>query len=136
MCSSKKGQVFSLRRCDRTQRTTSVTPLLRTTILMNIYARLSPCFRSSIRDMLLLTESDLATLLENSKAVAQSCSVKNVFLEISQNSQESTCARVSFFNKVAGLKTATLLKQILWHRCVPVNFAKFLGTPFFTEHLR
>ena len=23
-----------------------------------------------------------------------------------------------------------------WHRCFPVNFAKFLRTPFFTEHLR
>ena len=34
------------------------------------------------------------------EAVAQRCSVKKVFLEISQNSQENTCARVSFFNKV------------------------------------
>ena len=24
----------------------------------------------------------------------------------------------------------------LGHRCLPVNFAKFLGAPFFTEHLR
>ena len=24
----------------------------------------------------------------------------------------------------------------LWHKCFPVNFAKFLRTPFFTEHLR
>ena len=23
----------------------------------------------------------------------------------------------------------------LWHRCFPVNFAKFLRVPFFTEHL-
>ena len=30
---------------------------------------------------------------------------------------------------------ATLLKKSLWHRCFPVNFAKFLRTPFFTEHL-
>ena len=29
------------------------------------------------------------------EAVAQGCSVKKVFLEISQNSQENTCARVS-----------------------------------------
>ena len=28
------------------------------------------------------------------------------------------------------------LCQSLWHRCFPVNFAKFLRTPFFTEHLR
>ena len=31
-----------------------------------------------------------------------------------------------FFNKVAGLWAATLLKKILWHSCFPVNFAKFL----------
>ena len=31
-----------------------------------------------------------------SEAVSQRCSVKKVFLEISQNSQENTCARVSF----------------------------------------
>ena len=35
-----------------------------------------------------------------------------------------------FFNKVAGLRPATLLKKRLWHRCFPVNFPKFLGTPF------
>ena len=28
---------------------------------------------------------------------------KKVFLEILENSQENTCARVSFFNKAAGL---------------------------------
>ena len=40
-----------------------------------------------------------------------------------------------FFNKVAGLRLATLLKKRLWHRCFPVNFVKFLRTPFFIEHL-
>ena len=34
------------------------------------------------------------------EAVAQRCSVKKVFLEISQNSQENTCARVSFLIKL------------------------------------
>ena len=33
-----------------------------------------------------------------------------------------------FLNKVAGLTPATLLKKRLWHRCFPVNFAKFLRT--------
>ena len=40
-----------------------------------------------------------------------------------------------FVNKVAGLKLATLLKKRLWNRCFFVNFAKFLRTPFFIEHL-
>ena len=35
-----------------------------------------------------------------------------------------------FFNKVAALRSATLLKKRLWHRCFSVNFAKFLRIPF------
>ena len=34
------------------------------------------------------------------EAIVQRCSVKKVFLEISQNSQENTCARVSFLIKL------------------------------------
>ena len=36
----------------------------------------------------------------------------------------------SLFNKNAGLRPATLSKKRLWHKCFPVNFAKFLRTPF------
>ena len=56
------------------------------------------------------------------EAVVQRCSGKKVFLEISQNSQENTCTRVSF-----------LLKTRLWHRCFSVNFVKFLRTPKFSR---
>ena len=45
-------------------------------------------------------------------AVVRRCSVKKVFLP------------------------ATLLKKRPWHRCFPVNFAKFLRTTFFIQHLR
>ena len=39
------------------------------------------------------------------KAVARRCSLKKVFLEISQNSQENTCAGVSFLIKLqAGIR--------------------------------
>ena len=41
-----------------------------------------------------------------------------------------------FFDKVAGLRPAILSKKRLWHLCFPVNFARFLRTPFLTEHLR
>ena len=41
-------------------------------------------------------------LAANSEAVAQKCSVKKVFLEISQNSQENNRGQSIFFNKVAG----------------------------------
>ena len=40
-----------------------------------------------------------------------------------------------FFNKVADLSSVTLFKRRLWHRCIPVNFAKFLRTLIFIENL-
>ena len=84
--------------------------------------------------------SNLWTVAEKHRRVepvAQRCSVKMVFLEISQNLQERTYARVSFLIKlqVWGLRPSTLLKKRLWHRCFPVNFVKFLRTPFYIEHL-
>ena len=43
------------------------------------------------------------------EAVVQRCSVEKVFLEISQNSQESTCARASFLIKACNfIKKETL----------------------------
>ena len=50
------------------------------------------------------------------EAVVRRCSVKKLFLE-----------SIKF--------QATLSKKRLWHRCFPMNFAKFLGTLFVTEHL-
>ena len=71
----------------------------------------------------------------SSEAVARKSSVKNLFLEISQNSQGNTCAG-DFFNKVAGLSPETLFKKSIWHRCFAVNFTKFVRTLILTEHLR
>ena len=44
--------------------------------------------------------SGIALHLDSSEAVTQACSVKKVFLEISQNSQENTYARVSILIKL------------------------------------
>ena len=42
------------------------------------------------------------------KAVTQMCSAKKVFLKLSQNSQENTCARVSFLVKLQALDSGIL----------------------------
>ena len=60
--------------------------------------------------------------------------MKKVFLEVSQNSQENFCARVSFLIKLQAAP-ATLLKKRLRHRCFPVNFTKFLRIPFHRTRL-
>ena len=54
----------------------------------------------------------LSMMILTSEAVAQSCFVKRQ------------------------ARPATSLRKRLWHRCFPVNFAKFLRTLFLTEHLR
>ena len=42
-----------------------------------------------------------------------------------------------FFIKLqVGLRSVTLLKKELWHRCFPLNFAKFLKTPFLQNTTR
>ena len=58
------------------------------------------------------------------EAVTQRCYVNKVLKKTRKNSQENN------------LRPATLLKKRLWHGCFPVNFLKFLGTRFLTEHLR
>ena len=60
---------------------------------------------------------------------------KGFLLEISQNSQENTCAWVSFLIKLQA-STCNFIKKRLWHRCFPVNCARFLRTPFLREHIR
>ena len=64
-----------------------------------------------------------------SEAVARRCSVKKVFLDISQNSQENTCTRVWACDFI---KKETLAQMF----CKIRTFAKFLTTSFRTKHLR
>ena len=47
-----------------------------------------------------LVEETAQLIKELSEAVALICSVKEVFLQTSQNSQENTCAKVSFLIKL------------------------------------
>ena len=57
------------------------------------------------------------------------CSVKKGVLRNFGKFTGKYLCQSLFFNKVAGLK------KRLWHRCFPVNFAKNLRAPLFTEQL-
>ena len=54
---------------------------------------------------------------------------KGVLKNFPKSAGKHVCQRL-FFNKDVSLRSATLLKKRLWHWCFPVNFAKFLRTPF------
>ena len=79
---------------------------------------------------------DLPSCLPSSEAVVQRCSVEKGFLRNFEKFTGKQLFQSLFFNKVAVRRPAILLKERLWHRCFPVNFAKFLRTPFSTEHLQ
>ena len=64
------------------------------------------------------------------EAVVRKCSVKKVLRNFTKSTGKHLWQWL-FFNKVACLRPATLLKKSLWHRCFPVNFAKFLRTFFY-----
>ena len=59
---------------------------------------------------------------------------KDVLKNFAKLTEKHLC-QSPFFNKIAGLRPASLLKKRLWHRYFPVNFAKFSKTTFFIEHL-
>ena len=60
---------------------------------------------------------------------------KGVFKNFGKFTGKHLCQRL-FFNKVTDLTPANLSEKSLWYRYFPMNFAKFLKTPFFTVHLR
>ena len=55
---------------------------------------------------------------------------EKVFLEILQYSPENTCARVSFLNKIAGLRSATLLKKGTLAQMFSCEFCKISKNTF------
>ena len=60
---------------------------------------------------------------------------KNGVLKDFAKFTEKHPCRSLFFNKVAGLRPANVLKKRLQHMCFSVNFVKFLRTLFLKELL-
>ena len=56
------------------------------------------------------------------------CFEKGVLRNFTKFTRKYLCQTL-FFNKVAGMRPATLLKKRLWHRCFSVNFDRFFKIP-------
>ena len=67
------------------------------------------------------------------EAAAQTCSVENLFLEISQNSQENNCARVSILIK---LQSCDFIKIETLAQVFSCEFCEISNDTFPTGHLR
>ena len=57
---------------------------------------------------------------------------KKKMLKIFAKFTEKQLRQSLFFNKAAGMRpeACNFIKKRLWRRCFPVNFAKFIRTPF------
>ena len=83
---------------------------------------------------ILLRIETVSEKLENPEAVVQRCSMKKVFLEILQNSQENNCARVSFLIKLQAwacnfIKKKTLAQVLSCDICKICKNTFFYRTP-------
>ena len=70
------------------------------------------------------------TIQMTTRSSHQRCSVRKCILRNFAKFTGKHLCQVLFYNKVAGPEPATLLEKRLWHRCFPMNFAKFLRTSF------
>ena len=67
---------------------------------------------------------------KNTRSSHQRCSIiKGAFINLAKFTGKHLFQSL-FLNKVAGLRSATLLRKRLQHRCLPRKFANFLRTPF------
>ena len=67
--------------------------------------------------------------------MARRCSEKKMFLKISQNSENACTSSVYQSLLLIKLQACNFIKKETLTRCFPGNCAKFLRTPFLTEHL-
>ena len=75
------------------------------------------------------------SFFQSCKQPSNKTKIKKVFLKMSLNSQGKHLSQSLYFNKVADLRPATLLKKKLWHRGFYVNFKKFARTLFYITFL-
>ena len=73
--------------------------------------------------------------MENFRSSHRRCSIKKVLLEITQNSQENTCAKVSFLIKFQASGSNFIKKDTL-AQVFSCEFCEISKNTFVTEHLR
>ena len=70
---------------------------------------------------------------QDSEAAVQRCSIKKEFLKILQNSQENTCVRVSFLQKLQD-STCNFIKKETLAEVFSCEFCEIFKNIFFIEH--
>ena len=72
-------------------------------------------------------------LISSFRSSHQRCSIRKDVLKNFKKFTGKLLCQSLFYNKVAGLRPAALLKKRLWHKCFPVNFGKYLRVSFLQD---
>ena len=81
--------------------------------------------------LFLMTRLEAITIQITTRSSHQRCSVRKDDLRNFAKLTGKHLCQILFYNKIVGPEPATFLKKKrLWHRYFPMNFAKFLRTPF------
>ena len=84
----------------------------------------------------IVTSKETTPSLRLFRSSHRRCSVKiGVLRNFTKFTGKDLCQSL-FFNKVAGLRPATLLKKRLWQRCFFREFCEISKNTFSTEHLQ
>ena len=75
------------------------------------------------------------SIIQNLRSSHQRCSMQKVVPKNFTKFTGKHLCQSLFFNKVSGLRHATLLKKRFWQRCFPVNFCEISKNTFFTERV-
>ena len=87
----------------------------------------SKCYSEFLIDSIRLEFGKLFSGIQMNMVLKNSCSPRFYKLDFLKRCKEFIWKH---------LRSITVIKKRLQSRCFPVNFAKFLKTPFFKEHLR
>ena len=113
---------------------TGLTPILKN-ICQTVFALHTHTIHCYLSILLYIQHLLLHYHCYYSEAINWRCSIKmDVLRNYTKLTGKHLCQSL-FFDKIAGLRSATFLKKRLWHRRFPLNFAKFLRATFVTEHL-
>ena len=88
----------------------------------------------SLAQQINLTQTNVRGSNRKAETVTQKCSVKKVFLKISQNSQENTCVRISFLIRLH-VESSTFIKQGNPAQVFTFKFCEVFKNSSFIEHL-
>ena len=115
--------IYLLLRCSTEKQNIKTTYLISLTFFLLV-------FQTSFLSILAFSSFFVFCISSSNSTSHRKCSVKKgVLSEFAKFTRKHLCQSL-FLNKVAGLRPAILLKKSLWHKCFPVNFAKFLRTTF------